>query len=225
MDENSASDSRWHTGHLLQQENYSHILQQLLKTPWLGVIFKPKKSNTLHSRLGEVDILLKEALKTGRCVLLGESGKNVSNVPAILAGLVADVCVHGHLCAGTAAIECSLLGKPTILIDREGSPYSLLHELEENEVVFNNWPDAIDAIIEYFKFEQVNKKFGDWSDIIEQLDPFNDNKAGERISSYLEMLLNGLKQGVDRDKLLLDVASKYADLWGSDKVIENNKSI
>jgi hypothetical protein len=43
------SDKRWHTGHELQQENYSVMLEEVIRTPWLGVIFKPKTSGDIRS--------------------------------------------------------------------------------------------------------------------------------------------------------------------------------
>jgi len=219
MDENSGDDPRWHTGHELQRENYSYILEKVLEVPWLGVVFKPKKSKTLRRRLGPVDAILNAAKKTGRCIVLEASGKHVSNVPAILAGLVADVSIHGHLCAGTAALECALSGKPTLLVDREGSPSSKLNELPKNKVVFNNWIDTIDSLMDYFKTNNINTEFGDWTQIIDEFDPFKDNKASFRMSSYLHCLLDGLQNGLDRELIMVNAAQKYAERWGHDKVI------
>jgi hypothetical protein len=207
MDENSANDARWHTGHELQRENYRFVLEKVLGNPWLGVVFKPKKSNTLYRRLGSVNNLLSEAKKTGRCIVLDKSGKHVSNVPAILGGLVADVTIHGHLSAGTAALECALHGKRTLLIDREGAPFSKLNELPKGSVVFDNWMDAIDP------------EFGDWSDFIKEYNPFNDNKGSYRMSLYMQDLLDGFNKGLDRKIIMEDAAQKYADRWGLDKVV------
>ena len=220
MDENSADDPRWHTGHELQRENYRFVLEKVMETPWLGVVFKPKKSNTLCRRLGSVNNLLSVAKKTGRCIVLETSGKHVSNVPAILGGLVADVTIHGHLSAGTAALECALLRKPTLLVDREGALFSKLYELPRGDVVFNNWSDTIDALMDYFKTNNQTTSFGNWSEIIKELDPFNDNYATYRMSSYLSFLLAGLKDGFRRDTIMENAAQKYADRWGADKIYD-----
>jgi len=53
----------------------------------------------------------------------------ISFSSTILAGLIADVCLHGHLSAGKAALEFTLEGLPTLLIDLEVSPASKLNEL------------------------------------------------------------------------------------------------
>lgn len=219
MDENSADDPRWHTGHELQRENYKFVLEKMLETPWLGVVFKPKKSNTLCRRLGWVNNLLNEAKKTGRCIVLDNSGKHVSTVPAILGGLVADVTIHGHLSAGTAALECALLRKPTLLVDREGAPFSKLYELPKDYVVFNNWPDTIKALIDYFETGKIDPEFGNWSKFIKEFDPFNNNKGIYRMSSYMNNLLKGFQKGLDRELIMSDAAQQYADRWGLDKVI------
>ena len=222
IDENSVDDSRWHTGHTLQRDNYRFILEKVLKTPWLGVVFKPKTSKTLRSRLGEVNELLAEAEVTGRCHVYEESGRYTTSAPPILAGLSADVCLHGHLSAGTAAVECALEGIPTLLIDREGCPDSKFYELPEGKVIFKNWLDAIDALMEYFKAAQGIPGFGDWSEIIGEFDPFRDGKAANRIGTYLYWLIQGYEQGLNRDIIMADAAQRYSKIWGNDKVISIN---
>ena len=86
-------------------------------------------------------------------------------------------------------------------------------------MVFNNWSDTIDALMDYFKTNNQTTSFGNWSEIIKELDPFNDNYATYRMSSYLSFLLAGLKDGFRRDTIMENAAQKYADRWGFDKVI------
>ena len=219
MDENCSDDPRWHTGLELQRENYSFILEKVLETPWLGVVFKPKKVNTLKRRLGPVNELLNDAVKTGRCIVLDSGGVHTSNMSPLLASMVADVSIHGHLFAGTAALECALHDKKTLLIDREGALYSKLHELPKGNVVFDNWPDAIEALMNYFDEGSVDPKFGNWSSFISKYDCFKDNKGSYRMSVYMQDLLNGFEKGLNRNIIMADAAQKYADRWGIDKVI------
>jgi hypothetical protein len=218
IDENSIDDSRWHTGHTLQRENYSFILEKVLATPWLGVVFKPKAAKTLRRRLGEVADLLTAAEKTGRCYVYEASGRHTTSAPVILAGLSADVCIHGHLDGGTAALECALEGIPTLLIDREGCPDSKLYELPEGKVIFKNWPEAIDAVMDHFKMPQGIPGFGDWSEIIDELDPFRDGKAANRMGTYMHWLIQGYEKGLDRDSIMANAAEMYSKRWGKDKV-------
>ena len=214
IDENSADDSRWQTGHTLQRENYSFILEKALTTPWLGVVFKPKVAKTLRRRLGEVADLLTEVEKMGRCYIYEASGRHTASAPPILAGLSADVCIHSHLSSGTASLECALEGIPTLLIDREGCPDSKLYELPEGKVIFKNWPETIDALMEHFQTPQGIPGFGDWSGIIDQLDPFRDGKAANRMGTYLHWLIQGYEQGLVRDTIMADAAERYRKRWG-----------
>jgi len=219
IDENSMDDSRWHTGHSMQRENYSFILKKVLETPWLGVVFKPKVAKTLRQRLGEVADLLAEAESTGRCYVYESSGRHTTLAPPLLAGLSADVCIHGHLSSGTAALECALENIPTLLIDREGCPDSKFYELPKGKVIFKDWPDTIDAVMEHFQSDTGIPGFGDWSLIIDEFDPFRDGKAANRIGTYLHWLIQGFEEGLDRDMILTGAAERYAKKWGSDKVI------
>jgi hypothetical protein len=201
--------------------NYVHILRALLDTPWLGVIFKPKKAETLNARLGEEVVeLLDKAVSTGRCYLYDSYGENQSDIPAVLAALSADVCVHGHLYAGSAARESAYMGIPTLLVDREGHPYSKLYELEEGKVIFKNWPDTIEALLEHFRSPGGIPGFGDWSSIIDEFDPFRDGKGAYRMGTFLHWLLQGFEQGKDKNIAMSDAAEKYCKKWGDDKVFQ-----
>jgi hypothetical protein len=174
----------------------------------------------LRKRLGkEVSLLLSKAEETGRCFVYEEAGRHTSNAPPMLAGLSADVCIHGHLCAGTAGLECALQGVPTLLIDREGSTHNKLLELPEGKVVFKSWQETIDAVMEHFSKPEGTPGFGDWSSIIDELDPFRDCKAAYRMGTYLNWLIQGYEQGLTKEAVMANAAEKYRDNWGFDKVI------
>jgi len=64
--------------------------------------------------------------------------------------------------------------------------------------------------------------FGDWSSIIDELDPFRDGKAAYRIGDYLHWLIQGFDQGLDRGVIMKNAAEKYRKRWGDDKVIEHS---
>lgn len=219
VDENSTDDERWHTGHALQRENYSFVLELLLRTPWLGVVFKPKAAKTLQDRLGPVADLLALAEETGRCHVYRKSSRHTTSAPPVLAGLSADLCIHGHLSSGTAAMECALAGLPTLLIDREGTPDSKLHELPRGKVVFASWEETIPAVMEHFETPGGIPGFGDWSPIIHDLDPFRDGMAANRMGTYLHWLHKGFEQGKDKHDVMAEAAGRYADRWGADKVV------
>lgn len=215
-DENSADDSRWHTGHDLPRESYAFLLEKVLSEPWLGLVLKPKVPRTLRRRLGPVARLLEEAEATGRCLIYEQATLHGTYPPAA-ASLAADVAIHGHLCAGTAAIESALAGVPTLLMDREGWSISPLYRLGEGNVVFKEWPALWQACQDQW-FGAPIPRFGDWSPILDELDPFRDGRAAERMGTYLNWLMEGFKAGRDRETLMAEAAERYAEAWGNDKI-------
>ena len=222
FDENSHSDERWHTGHSLQKENYSYILEEVITNQSLGVIFKPKHGKNLRNRLGKVNKLLQRAERTGRCLVLEEISRHTTAYSPIIAALSSDLCIHGHLCAGSAGLEAALSGIPTILIDREGLPDSKLHQLPKDKVVFSNWPSTIEGIKIFFSDRNKSTGIGDWSDLIVDLDPFRDGKGAKRMGSFLNDLRINFDQGMEREQSMELAIKKYKNDWGSDKIIENS---
>lgn len=222
LDENSLDDDRWHTGHELQRENYSFMLEEVLRNPSLGVIFKPKKSINLRRRLGNsISNLIDKAKKTGRCFVFEETiGHTVLATP-VIAAQAADLCIHGHLCAGTAAVETALSGVPTILVDRESSSVSILKKLPEGKIIFRKWPEVIQAL-KYNNIEEFKKiNLYGWEEILNKLDPFRDGLGAQRIGNFTESIFEEFNKGNHRDKAMELATEKYADTWGEDKVIIN----
>jgi hypothetical protein len=105
------------------------------------------------------------------------------------------------------------------LINREGLNSGKLNELEKGKVIFDSWPDAIDALYEYFQSQKGIPNFGDWSTIVNELDPFRDGLSENRKGTYLKYLMDGFNNGLDRKIILANAAEKYANKWGHDKII------
>src|SRR4030095_6074657 len=165
FDENSQPDERWHTGRRFQSENYEFLLQKVLTENLFGLIIKPRVPATLRRRLGPVASLLERALETGRCHLY-ESGTIQGSYPPVLAALACDVALHAHLCAGTAGLESALAGIRSLLLDREGWHVSPLYKLGVGRVVFRNWTELWEALIEFRKSPESLPDFGDWSSML-----------------------------------------------------------
>ena len=223
FDENSNKFDRWHTGHLLQAENYEIILKELLNNPDLGVIFKPKKAKDLRERIGSVNQILVQAENTGRCFVYDNYTSVRTSEPPILAGLSSDICIHSHLCAGTAAVECALANLPTILIDREGCPESILYNFLDKNTIFKSWEDVIYAINDNLNSKNKNLNFGKWPDhLLNSLDNFRDGKAAFRMGEYLNTMINLINNNESRDKVMATAAEIYAEKYGIDKVTTIN---
>ena len=220
FDQGSIDNERWGVSHSTIQSEYEFWLNKVLEEEWVGLIIKPKIPGTLIARLGDTATLLQEAVETGRChiFLSNELGKNFADSPA-LAALASDVAVHNVLTAGTAGLEASLTGTPTLLFDLFGwVKKSQFYQLGNNKVVFNDWDVLWNNLYDHLKKVAI-PGFGDWSPIIDDLDPFRDGKAAYRMTTYLYWLLEGFKQGLDRETILADAAERYANEWGDDKVV------
>ena len=219
FDENSGDDSRWHTGHQLQRDNYAFLLEKLLDDPTLGVVFKPKVPKTLRRRLGPVAELLARAEATGRCYVF-TGGALQGSYPPAAAALASDLAIHGHLSSGTAGLEASLAGIPTLLVDREGWPQSPFYRLGRGRVAFTQWDELWNAVVEHRKKPGNVAGFGDWSPMLNELDPFRDGRAANRMGTYIQWLLEALRAGVNRENAMADAAERYCKAWGHDKVVQ-----
>lgn len=216
FDENSADDPRWHTGHELQREGYAYLCEKVLREPWLGLVLKPKVPATLRRRLGPVADLLARAEATGRCYLF-DSGRLQGSYPPAAAALISDVAVHGHLSSATAGVEAALAGVPTLLLDREGWHISPLYRLGPG-VVFRDCESLWQALTDHFRSPTGVPGLGDWAPMLDELDPFRDGRAAERMGTYVRWLTEGFNAGLDRETVMADAAERYGLSWGFDKV-------
>lgn len=216
FDENSVDDERWALGHSEVCRNYVFWLEKVLAVTDLGMIFKPKCPATLRKRLRPITDLLSAAEATGRCRLIME-GRILSSYPPAFAALASDIAIHDSLFAGTAGLGAALTGVPTLLLDHGGWPKSPLYRLG-SDVVFQNCSSTWKACEEYFKNPHLHPDFGDWSMMINELDPFRDGRAAERMSVYFKELLEGLRSQETPSNVMDMVAERYARRWGRDKV-------
>ncbi len=218
FDENSSEDERWSIGNSTTQKEYQFLLEKVIVEDWIGLIIKPKKPETLRKRLGEVASLLERAIETGRCHLFED---NYVTPPAN-AALASDVAIHSVFGqAVTAGMEAAIAGTPTLLLDGYGWERSQLYQLGKGRVIFNDMESLWTSLHEHWSKRPI-PRFGDWTPIIEDLDPFRDGKAAYRMTTYLHWLIQGFKQGLDREIIMADAAERYCKEWGEDKVMYMN---
>ncbi len=217
-DEATGDDGRWCFSHSVAQTSYSFLLEKVLAEPWLGLVIKPKKPNTLRYVLGEFDELLDRAEATGRCYVYYEK-EDLLRFPPAGAALAADIAINDNVYAVTAALESVLAGIPTLLLDRENWNVSQLYQFEAGKVIFPDWQSLWNTLIDHWNTPQGISGLGDWSLLFDELDPFRDGKAAERIGTYLHWLIQGFEQGLKRDTILADAAERYGQQWGYDKIV------
>ena len=216
FDQNS-SDQFMHNN---QKECYEFLLNYILKNKEIGLVLKPKKPKTLFFRLGDdIKKLFGEAYKTKRIYLFNSSGKWQSNVPVNTAALCSDICIHSNLYAATAGIECALSGVPTLILDRENDYSNLLYDISSKKVIFSSIEELIYNVNEFIN-NKSESDLGNWSSIINEIDPYRDGKGADRINWYLNSVLNGYLRGYKKSEILLHTANKFSKIWGSDKIIK-----
>jgi hypothetical protein len=220
FDQGTYDDPRWGPSHELLKNDYKLFLEKVINNKSLGLIIKPKKPGVLRASLGEISNLLDEAIDTGRCYIFENSSeyspKNFSEPPA-LAAMASDISINSSLVGATAGVESVLTGTPTLMFDRFDWSRSIFYNLEEGKVVFNDYELMWDKI-ETHLFKKPINGFGDWSPILDEIDPFRDGKANIRMTELLKWTLEGLEKDDNKDNVLKKVVDKYSLKWGEDKV-------
>jgi hypothetical protein len=220
FDENSVSDKRSLWAHEKMAEDYIFLLNKILEDPTLGLIFKPKKPGTLRNRLGAAAQLLDAGLKTGRCFIFdGREGELVTDALPNEASQAADVAI-GILHGVTAAAESALAGTPTLLIDRFYIRQHPYYQWGRDKVVFDDWDRLFSVLTSYRRDRNSVPGFGDWTPVLDQLDPFRDGRAAERIGKYIEWLTEGMDIGLTREDTMERARKRYQNMWGSDKILD-----
>lgn len=217
FDENSSNDRNLRISHEDTTRDYEFLLNQLLADSTLGLVCKPKKPSTLFQRISRIAPLIEEAKETDRWLLLQPEDSSVSSIFPAEGGLIADVSI-GMASGTTAAMEAYLAGVPAVLIDT----YLFKHPFYawgRNKVIFDNWDELFATLSQYRKDTASVPGFGDWSPVIEQLDPFRDGKAALRMGRYLHWVLQSLQADCTPDDALQTAAAQYAERWGADKII------
>jgi hypothetical protein len=163
-----------------------------------------------------LDGLVEQALKTGRIYILP------SNASPADAAIVSDFSV-GYL-SYSAIVTSAIQGARVLYLENHEinepqKSYCTLHSLGPDRCVFYDFDSMKRAVQEYISNPQSNPMLGDVTAVLDDLDPFRDGKGGERIGEYISWYLRELDKGVIRDDALNLATQKYAEKWGSDKVI------
>lgn len=213
FDENS--HDRWHSTSTNEDEarDYGFVLRWLLEDPSLGLVVKPKRGNDVLARIASVGDLLDSARRTGRLILL-QSDFMVGNYPAE-AALAGDIAI-ANLIGATAALEARLAGRPAVLVDTRGLRDHPFYRWGAGHVVFKDWPALRGAAEAYRMAPQEHSRFGDWSGVIDEFDPFRDGQAAQRMRDFLFAVWVALGQGLSREAALERAQAMFARRWAVD---------
>ena len=196
---------------------YKFFLEWVLEDTNIGILIKPKKRN-IRVRHQEIGWLFDNALSTGRMHVL-----NDSVWPANLAA-AGDFCIGiGTMSAVTVS---ALSGARVVYLDYARldqnaitKPYAILHSLGPNRCVFHDHGSLRQSVLEYIRDPESNPNLGDATPVLDQIDPFRDGKASQRIGEYMRWYIGYRDTGLKRDNALSQATLQYAEKWGEDKVV------
>ena len=98
---------------------------------------------------------------------------------------------------------------------------SQFYQLGKEKVIFQSYNILWDTLLEHWKLQQGIPGLGDWSQLLDELDPFRDGKAAERMGNYLNWMIQGFEEGLDKEVIMADAAERYSLQWGADKITTN----
>ena len=206
------------TGHTSRQDVedvYQALLTEVIESPQLGLILKPKNLRDETALVTpELQSLLNKALATDRCVMLEQ--KIWPPISPCEAALASDLAVGYPI--NSAVIEAVLAGVPGVHIDLTRLHSHWFYDVGYERLVFDDLDRAMDAIRRWGRNPADEPGLGDHSAVINCIDPFRDGKAAQRIGQYMAWLLEGFDQGLHRDDVVRRASRLYAEKYGAQYV-------
>jgi hypothetical protein len=198
-------------------EFYRFFLKWLMDDPCLGLLIKSKGKSWNEVCGHGLNGLVDRAKKTNRIHVLDHRSSPAD------AALLSDFAIG--VTAISALVVSALQGAKVIFLDYEridqGSqkPHCILHSLGSNRCVFYEPEVMRQALMDYFENPTGNPSLGDTTPVLDKLDPFRDGKASQRIGEFVSWYLEELDDGLNTDEAVRSATDKYANKWGTDKVI------
>ena len=127
----------------------------------------------------------------------------------------------------SSVIECVIHGARCIIYDYPNLRFHEpdLYKWGENKVIFSDPDKMISDVQKYKNNPSNNPGLGDWSECIDELDRFRDNRGGERIGNYMRWLQEGFDGGLKRDAVIDRANGLYAEVWDADKIYCSERPI
>jgi hypothetical protein len=199
---------------------YKFFLQWLVDDPSLGLLIKSKSKSWKEVSKNGLNGLVKRANNTNRIYIIDPKASP------------ADATLFSDFAVGISSISAlavaALNESRVIFLDYERidqgpqSSYCILHSLGLNRCVFYEPELLRQAVVDYFENPSANPNLGDATPILDQLDPFRDGKASQRIGEFVTSYLEALNRGSNSDDATRYATDKYAEKWGKDKVIRRS---
>lgn len=190
---------------------YTRFLEWLLEDPEVGIIIKEKKP--LYFDKLQINDILRRAKASGRLIRAGNAlGRFPSDV---VKG--ADMAIG--LGISSAVMEAVMVGCRGIHCDIIGTPEHYYYDWGTDRLIFRDIERLIAALKIYKKDRSSMAHLGFWGDRKDEINPFCDDRSGERIGKYLFWLLEGFSADKSRDDVLDYADAHYISAWGKGSVV------
>lgn len=189
------------------REMYQSLIDLVNTDPRFSLLLKTKKPQVLGN-MKDIRKQVSRLIAEGKC-LSADWKVNVSTAVA-----------NGDLVVtvpSTAAFESVMMGAPTIVYNpmRSGS-LSFYKNNGLNRRIFEDSHTMIHAIKRFA--DGKDNTIGECSDILQELDPFDDGKGSKRMGDYLNWCQEGFDAGLEWKEVLGKVNERYIKEWGADKI-------
>lgn len=203
---------------------YEFFLRRMIEDPHWGLLIKPKRTPSgtvpwLNQDLPELKGLYEEALATGRTTLLDwrMSPAEAAEAADFSVGIDINSAVVVAALAGHRAIHLDYVHLP----DSPFSEWASIHRVGADRLVFNDPEKLWEKLNRYFDEPEGEPNLGLMDNVLlEEIDPFQDGRAGERIGDYIRWCLGASDNHLDRDEALEFATQRYAEKWGEKSVVK-----
>ena len=150
----------------------------------LGVVVKTQFNYNRPSILYQDNIIIQEALKTGRFIDIG-SGKLRNDIFAAQMALSSDLSV-GHSYGATASLEAAVYGINSVLISHHRSLSKWDYLYNQSNILYDSIESVIKTVVDNdYKIETI----GNWSGIISKFHYSQLFSAKEKINNQIKELI------------------------------------
>lgn len=191
---------------------YTALLQWVIDDPEVGLVIKTKKAAVLD-QLPKVYESLARAEASGRCAIIDDAAGMLPADAAHAADFTVGIGIS------TAVIEAAIVGKRGVHCDLPRQQSHQFYQWGYEQVIFDDLDAMMTALRRYKADPASEPHLGDHTPCLDQLDPFRDGRAGERVGSYIRSLLEAFDAGCDRTEAIRRANDQYAQQWGADKVV------
>lgn len=199
----------WYSGDSTR-EMYQGLFD-LVRSDRRFILLVKSKKPAVMKRLPEIEKQMNQLIREGNCIAVQweEHVISVATVSDIA------VCVPS-----TAAFECVLAGKPTVLYNPMRSALSIfLKNRGWNRRYFVAMADLTAALVRFV--DKRDDSVGDCSDLLPEIDPFRDGQGPVRVGDYLMNVMNMHESGMEMNEAVTRASSRYGKKWGYDKIRVN----